>query len=181
MPQSSHKLCVPNITHCVQVWNNIGLCFFGKERYIAAIACLKRALYLGPFEWIVCYNLGLAHINTYQYATAFNHLSAAINLKPSFANTYMWLGVTLANLGDLDNACNAYERAIEKDPGDPLFRLNYGAGAALGGFLGLFTAFCCSAAVSTRKQKASSLTCVLVKTHSVTCWDMQRAHSAMVA
>ena len=25
---------------------NVGMCFFGKQRYIASIACLKRALYL---------------------------------------------------------------------------------------------------------------------------------------
>jgi Bardet-Biedl syndrome 4 protein len=30
-----------------QLWSNIGMCFFGKKRYIAAISCLKRALYLG--------------------------------------------------------------------------------------------------------------------------------------
>lgn len=29
------------------------------QRCIAAIACLKKALYLGPFDWIVAYNLGL--------------------------------------------------------------------------------------------------------------------------
>jgi Bardet-Biedl syndrome 4 protein len=34
------------------------MCFFGKQRFIAAIACLKKALYLGPFEWIISYNLG---------------------------------------------------------------------------------------------------------------------------
>ena len=111
----------------VQVWNNVGLCFFGKQRYIAAIACLKRALYLGPFEWIVCYNLGLVHIHTEQYASAFNSFSAAINLKPSFAHTYMYLGITLARLGDFDNACHAYARAIEKNGQDAMFRLNYGA------------------------------------------------------
>ena len=49
-----------------QLWNNIGMCFFGKQRYIAAIACLKKALYLGPFEWIISYNLGLVHLHTEQ-------------------------------------------------------------------------------------------------------------------
>jgi len=34
------------------------------QRYIAAIACLKKALYLDPFEWIISYNLGLVHLNT---------------------------------------------------------------------------------------------------------------------
>ncbi len=31
-----------------------------------AIACLKRALYLDPLEWIISYNLGLVHLNTGQ-------------------------------------------------------------------------------------------------------------------
>jgi len=32
------------------MWNNIGMCFYGKEKYYAAIACLKKSLYLDPFE-----------------------------------------------------------------------------------------------------------------------------------
>ena len=50
-------VATPNSAH---LWNNIGMCFFGKQRYVAAIACLKKALYLDPFEWIISYNLGLA-------------------------------------------------------------------------------------------------------------------------
>lgn len=41
--------------------------------YTAAVACLKHALYLDPFEWIVAYNLGLVHLNNAQYASAFHH------------------------------------------------------------------------------------------------------------
>lgn len=111
--------------HSAQVWNNVGMCFFGKQRYIAAIACLKRALYLAPFDWIAAYNLGLVHLNTAQHASAFHYFSAAINLRPSFAHTYMYLGVTLAKLHDFDNAKHAYLKAIEKDPNDPLFHLNF--------------------------------------------------------
>ena len=32
-----------------ELWNNIGMCFFGKAKYVASISCLKRALYLDPF------------------------------------------------------------------------------------------------------------------------------------
>jgi Bardet-Biedl syndrome 4 protein len=71
---------------CPQLWNNIGMAFFAKQRYIAAIACLKRAQGYGPFEWVVAYNLGLLHLATQQPASAFNHLSAAVNLKPDFAH-----------------------------------------------------------------------------------------------
>ena len=49
-----------------QLWNNIGMCFFGKAKYVAAISCLKRAIYLAPFEWTIMYNLGLVHITMQQ-------------------------------------------------------------------------------------------------------------------
>jgi len=58
------------------------------QKYIAAIACLKRALYLGPFEWLISYNLGLVHLSTGQAASAFHNFSTAINLKPDFAHRY---------------------------------------------------------------------------------------------
>ncbi|CAG9461157.1 unnamed protein product [Pedinophyceae sp. YPF-701] len=108
-----------------QVWNNIGMCFFGKQRYVAAVACLKRALYLGPFEWIVSYNLGLVYLNVGQYASAFHFFSAAVNLKPDFAHSYMYLGLALSRLEDFENACLAYEKALELED-DYVFRLNYG-------------------------------------------------------
>ena len=53
-----------------QLWNNVGMCFYGKQKYIASIACLKRALTIDPFDWIVNYNLGLVHLNTGQHASA---------------------------------------------------------------------------------------------------------------
>ena len=80
-----------------------------------AIACLKRALYLDPFECIISYNLGLVHLNTGQYASAFHYFSASINLKPDFPSSYMYLAITLSRLDDFDNACNAYEKAIEME------------------------------------------------------------------
>lgn len=55
------------------------------QRYIAAISCLGRALYLAPFEWATAYNLGLAHLAAGQAASGFHHLSAAVNLKPDYA------------------------------------------------------------------------------------------------
>jgi Bardet-Biedl syndrome 4 protein len=62
--------------------------FAAVQRYIAAIACLKRALYLDPFEWLVAYNLGLLHLSTGQAASAFHYFSTAINLKPEFAHRW---------------------------------------------------------------------------------------------
>lgn len=55
------------------------------QKYIAAISCLKKALYLAPFDWLASHNAGLAHLAAGLAASAFHHLSAAVNLNPSFA------------------------------------------------------------------------------------------------
>lgn len=107
-----------------QLWNNVGMCLFGQNKMVAAIACLKRALYLAPFEWIIACNLGIVYLSSEQYASAFHYLSASINLKPDYASTYMYLAVALAHLDDVENSMNAYEKALEMQQ-DPVFEINY--------------------------------------------------------
>eukprot|EP01006_Ploeotia_vitrea_P030512 TRINITY_DN62906_c0_g1_i1.p1 TRINITY_DN62906_c0_g1~~TRINITY_DN62906_c0_g1_i1.p1 ORF type:complete len:441 (-),score=29.92 TRINITY_DN62906_c0_g1_i1:114-1436(-) len=121
---TKYRIAAVQTPNSAQLWNNIGMCYFGKQNYIAAISCLKRALYFAPFEWIIAYNLGLVYLNTGQYASAFHYFSASINLKPDFASSYMYLAITLSRLDDFDNACSAYEKAISME-GDHLFELNF--------------------------------------------------------
>nr|KAF6483255.1 Bardet-Biedl syndrome 4 [Rousettus aegyptiacus] len=97
------------------LWNNIGMCFFGKKKYVAAISCLKRASYLAPFDWKILYNLGLVHLTMQQYASAFHFLSAAINFQPKMGELYMLLAVALTNLEDTENAKRAYAEAVRLD------------------------------------------------------------------
>jgi Bardet-Biedl syndrome 4 protein len=121
---SKYRVAMQSTPNSSQLWNNVGMCFFGKKDLITAATCLKRALFLSPFEWIVSYNLGLIYLHMKQLASAFHYFSAAINMKPDFGSSYMFLAITLAQLGDFDNACSAYERAIHMEA-DPSFRLNY--------------------------------------------------------
>jgi Bardet-Biedl syndrome 4 protein len=115
-------LATPN---SAQLWNNVGMCFFTKRKHVAALACLKRALYLDPFEWIVCFNTGLVFLHTGQYTSAFHHLSAAIALKPDFAGAYAYLAVAVARMGDINNSVQAYEKALALEKDHRTF-LNYG-------------------------------------------------------
>ena len=85
---------------------------------VQAIACLKRASYLAPFEWMVSFNLGLAHLKVKQYASAFQFFSATINLNPSFGPAFAMLGVSLMNLNDHANAEAALQKAAELDTCD---------------------------------------------------------------
>lgn len=85
----------------------------------------RHRRYLDPFEWIISYNLGLVHLNTGQYASAFHYFSSSINLKPDFPSSYMYLAITLSRLDDFTNSCAAYEKACEMETQDPIFQLNF--------------------------------------------------------
>ncbi len=120
-----YRVAALQIPNSSQLWNNIGMCFFGKQKHVAAIACLKRALYLDPLEWTIAYNLGLLHLHTAQYASAFHYFTTSINLRPTYAGAYTHLGIALMYLDDVDNAIAAFERGLVLDPNDHVAHLNF--------------------------------------------------------
>lgn len=122
---TKYRIAANEIPESAPLWNNIGMCFFGKKKYVAAISCLKRANYLAPFEWQILYNLGLVHLTMQQYASAFHFLSAAVNYMPSNAQLYMLMAISLNQLEDTENAKQAYEKALLLDNKDPSIPLNY--------------------------------------------------------
>ncbi|XP_075016673.1 BBSome complex member BBS4 isoform X3 [Calonectris borealis] len=123
--QATTRVVASTVPESPPLWNNIGMCFFGKKKYVAAISCLKRANYLAPFDWKILYNLGLVHLTMQQYASAFHFLSAAINFQPKMGELYMLLAVALTNLEDVENAKRSYEQAVALDKCNPLVNLNY--------------------------------------------------------
>ena len=122
---TKYRISALKTPNSAELWNNVGICFFDKEKYVAAIACLKRAVFLDPFAWLISYNLGLVHLNTGQYASAFHYLSASINLNPKFAPAFMCLGISLARMKDPGNAMQAYEKAVALDGDDYMTHLNF--------------------------------------------------------
>lgn len=128
-----YRVAAVHAPNSAALWSNIGMCFYGKGKLVAAIACLKRALYLDPFQWTIVFNLGVAHLAAGQFASAFHYLNAAANLDSNSAETFMYLGVALARLDDAGNARNAYEKAFSiaarpgAPPPPPHLRLNYAA------------------------------------------------------
>ncbi|XP_012867507.1 PREDICTED: Bardet-Biedl syndrome 4 protein isoform X2 [Dipodomys ordii] len=122
---TKYRIAACAVPESPPLWNNIGMCFFGKKKYVAAISCLKRANYLAPFDWKILYNLGLVHLTMQQYASAFHFLSAAINFQPRMGELYMLLAVALTNLEDIENAKRAYAEAVQLDKCNPLVNLNY--------------------------------------------------------
>jgi Bardet-Biedl syndrome 4 protein len=105
-----YRIAAVHTPTSAQMWSNIGMCFAGKGKHVAAVACLKRAQYLDPFQWGTAYNLGLVHLRAECYASAFLYLNAAANMNPRHGETLLYLAVTLARLQDEGNARAAYAK-----------------------------------------------------------------------
>uniref|UniRef100_A0A8D9DV85 Bardet-Biedl syndrome 4 protein homolog n=2 Tax=Cacopsylla melanoneura TaxID=428564 RepID=A0A8D9DV85_9HEMI len=101
------------------------MCFFSKKKFVAAISCLKRAIYLSPLDWKINYNMGLLHVHTRQYASAYSYLSAAVKINRTHAHTYMLLAITLKHLDDTENARMCFEEALGLAKHDLEILLNY--------------------------------------------------------
>ena len=122
---SKYRIVYGRKPECAQVWNNIGMCFFSKKKFVAAISCLKRANYLAPFELYIFYNLALVHLYLQQSASAAIFLQSAVRINRKHAPSYALLGVALSKLNDPDNALRAYNLSLKLDPTDPMALLNY--------------------------------------------------------
>ena len=64
-----------------ELWNNMGMAFFGMDNLIAALTCLNRARQISPLNWAIAYNLALVHIASNNFAAALMHLTAANNIR----------------------------------------------------------------------------------------------------
>lgn len=122
---NKYRIAISKLPHSAYLWSNIGMCFFAEQKNIyAAVACLQKSVFLAPFEWRILYNIGIVFLHLRQYASAFHYLSAATRLNTKYASGFMYLGVTLALMDDLENACEAYSRALFLEE-SPLILLNY--------------------------------------------------------
>uniref|UniRef100_A0A4Y0BPH9 TPR_REGION domain-containing protein n=1 Tax=Anopheles funestus TaxID=62324 RepID=A0A4Y0BPH9_ANOFN len=110
-----------------EVWSNIGLCFFKKQKFIATISCLKKAVWVSPLNFNALYNLGLVFVTAQQYVSAFQTLAAAISLRPEHAECYMLLGTCLRHLNDPGNAYLSLEKStmLPDAVKNPLIYLNF--------------------------------------------------------
>uniref|UniRef100_A0A182S9K5 TPR_REGION domain-containing protein n=1 Tax=Anopheles maculatus TaxID=74869 RepID=A0A182S9K5_9DIPT len=103
------------------------MCFFKKQKFIAAISCLKKAVWISPLNFNALYNLGLVFVTAQQYVSAFQTLAAAISLRPEHAECYMLLGTCLRHLNDPGNAYLSLEKStmLPDAVKNPLIYLNF--------------------------------------------------------
>ncbi len=106
------------------LWNNLGMYYLSRDKKIFASTCLKRALYLAPFEWIISFNLGLVYLKSEQYVSAFIHMNSAANLNKNNYMIYLYLAIICGELNNQGNAKNCFEKALALKE-EPIIFINY--------------------------------------------------------
>lgn len=118
---NKYKLIDTESQKGAEIWNNVGLCFYKKKKFIAvlkhlhsiettysnqfrncsyafwflypqAISCLKKAIWIEPINFNCLFNLGLVYLTAQQFASAFHTLAAAACIRLDNAECYMLLG-----------------------------------------------------------------------------------------
>ncbi|EGI67449.1 Bardet-Biedl syndrome 4 protein-like protein [Acromyrmex echinatior] len=107
---SKYKIAAQTIPESSILWNNIGMCLYAKQKYVAAISSLKRAHYLHPMSCVPSCNLGVVFLTTGQ---------------PKNSMPYLLLGLALKRLDDLEGAERSLTKAHALAPQDPLILINY--------------------------------------------------------
>ena len=118
---ASGNLSNPNSAY---LWNNLGMWYLSKDKKIFAATCLKRALYLAPFEWSISFNLGLAYLKNEQYVSSFIHMNTAANLNKNNHLIYLYLAIICSELNNDGNAKNCFEKALGIKE-EPIVLFNY--------------------------------------------------------
>ncbi|XP_015126742.1 Bardet-Biedl syndrome 4 protein [Diachasma alloeum] len=120
-----YKTAVQMLPESYHLWNNIGMCLYGKQKVVAAISCLKRAHYLNPMALLPACNLGRVLLTTGQPASAAIYLCSAVTAAPKNPQPYLLLGIALKKLEDLEGSEKALSKAHALTPQDPLTLINY--------------------------------------------------------
>ncbi len=88
----------------------------GAGRPADAIAPLREAALLEPFNATIQHDLGLAYLESGYVPDAIAALQRAVAIKPIYADAHFRLGIALEKLGNSGGAIVAYDRATQLLP-----------------------------------------------------------------
>ena len=94
------------------------------------LSTAKQAVATNDSDWLAHATLGMAYVFTHQYDQGMEELRRAIDLNPSAARAYHFLGGSLAHTGNPAEGIGLLETALRLDPHDP-FRSDTLAALAL--------------------------------------------------
>ncbi len=112
MSRSSNPVAPPQVATLLALATNL----LRDGRPADAIAPLREAARLQPFNSIIQHDLGLACLEIDRVPEAIAALQRAVANDPRYADAYFRLGIALEKLGNMAGAIAAYDRATELRP-----------------------------------------------------------------
>ncbi len=106
-----------------EMWNYLGMAYWGKGDYQKASEAYQQALSLDPDYPLVFNNLGSLHLSLFlrdkkraDINKAFDYFKKAIALDPELVSAYNGLGGAYKKVGQIKEAIFCWEKALELNP-----------------------------------------------------------------
>ncbi len=116
----------------VELLNSLGFALFQQGKSEEAVVALEKALEVDPMHWKAHNNMALASIDIGELELAEAHYRESLAIEPQPA-IYNDLGFVLERQGMLEEATDAYRKALELDPESASAHYNLGAALARSG------------------------------------------------
>ncbi len=112
MSQSSNSAAPPQVATLLA----LAATQLRAGRPAEAIASLRDAARLEPFNRIIQHDLGLACLEVGRVPEAITALQRAVAIDPGYSDAFFRLGIALEKVGDIKGAVVAYDRATQLQP-----------------------------------------------------------------
>ena len=87
-----------------------------EDLYRSGQQAALRAIEIDPDNGFAHAYIGLMHMGDFSWEAAMQELELAISLNPNETNSLLWTGITLMNLGYIDESIAMFQQAEDLDP-----------------------------------------------------------------
>ena len=108
--------------------NNLGVAYMNQQRSEQALESFQRAYELDPELYAARLNVGIALLNSQRYDEAREILAEATQQEPANPRVWYNLGLLDNNLGQAEQALEAFQRVVQLDSEDADTHLLFGSG-----------------------------------------------------
>jgi len=91
---------------------HFALTLAAQGRFDDAIAEVRRGLALEPLSLVVQHHAAWVHLLARRYDEAIGQCRTAIDMDPTFPMAHLWMGISLEQQGQFDDAIASLERAV---------------------------------------------------------------------
>lgn len=107
-----------------------GIVLLQMGRVAEAKQVLEQVYRYFPYDEVTLNALGVIALAEQDRNSAIRYFNEAVHVMPTFADGYNNLGRAYSEMGNPGEASQAFQRATELQPNNPLFRTNYGVALA---------------------------------------------------